>query len=43
MDITVDKNKIKNITSLETGIGISIGKSYEIINVFEPKKAKILK
>lgn len=43
VDITVDKNKIKNITSLETGMGISIGKNYEIINVFDPKKAKIFK
>ena len=43
VDITFDKNKVKYITSLETGIGFSIGKSYEIINVFEPEKVKLVK
>lgn len=43
VDITVDKNKVISITSLETGMGISIGKSYEIINVFEPEKLKKFK
>lgn len=43
VDITVYKNKIKSITSFETGMGISIGKSYEIINVFEPEKVKMFK
>lgn len=43
VDITFDKNKVINITSLETGMGISIGKSYEIINVFEPEKVKMVK
>lgn len=43
VDITVDKNKIKSITSFETGMGISIGKSYEIINLFSPEKVKMFK
>ena len=43
VDITVDKNRIVNITSLETGMGFSIGKNYEIINVFEPEIAKNVK
>lgn len=43
VDITVDKNKIKSITSFETGMGISVGKSYEIINLFSPEKVKMFK
>lgn len=33
VDITVDKKKVTSITSLETGVGFSIGRGYEIINV----------
>lgn len=43
VEIAVDKNRIVNITSLETGMGFSIGKNYEIINVFEPEIAKNVK
>ena len=32
VDITVDKNKVTSITSLETGMGISIGKEYKFIS-----------
>ena len=37
VNITVDNGKVVNITSLETGMGFSIGKRYEIINVFKPE------
>ena len=40
VDIVISKNKVVNITSLETGMGISIGKNYDIINVFKPSFQK---
>ena len=43
VEVTFEKNKVKSITSVETGMGFSIGKKYEIINVFEFEKQKMVK
>ncbi len=43
VEVTFDKNKVKSITSMETGMGLSIGKKYEIINVFDLEKQKMVK
>lgn len=43
VEVTFDKNKVKSITSMETGMGLSIGKKYEIINIFELEKQKMVK
>lgn len=42
VEITVDKNKVTSITSLETGMGLSIGKEFEIINIFDKENKKAL-
>ena len=38
--INVNKNRVVTITSLETGIGLSIGKKCDIINVFDLELSK---
>lgn len=43
VDITIDRKKVTSVTSLETGMGISIGKGYEIINVLDKDYKKTLK
>ena len=43
MEITINKGKVTSIVSLETGMGISISKDYEIINTFEPENVKNMK
>lgn len=42
VDIIVDGRKVTSITSLETGMGISIGKEYKIVKVLEHDHKKTL-
>lgn len=42
VDITVNGKKVTSITSLETGMGFSIGKNYEIINELDKNYKKTL-
>lgn len=42
VDINVSRKKVTSITSLETGMGISIGEKYEIVNTVEMDYKKTL-